>query len=731
MSSSPRQSALSALATRTAPATHVTAPVSATESFGSDVFSDAVQRQRLPKPIYKALRRTIEAGEALDASIADAVASAMKAWAIENGATHFTHWFQPMTGMTAEKHDAFLVAKADGSAIAEFSGKELIRGEPDASSFPSGGIRATFEARGYTAWDPTSPAFLRRNGSAATLTIPTAFCSWTGEALDLKTPLLRSAEALDKQARRLLGLLGEPNVRRVFPTLGVEQEYFLVDASLWALRPDLVACGRTLLGARPPKGQELEDHYFAATPERVMTFMVDCERQLWNLGIPAKTRHNEVAPAQYEMAPIFEPAPVAIDHNMLCMEIMQSTAERHGMKCLLHEKPFAGVNGSGKHNNWSLADDEGNNLLDPGHTPHENLKFMVFLSVVLRAVDLHQDMLRASIAHAGNDHRLGANEAPPAIISIFLGDELEGLVRALIGGKELKGRKKGELELGVSTLPPLPRDTSDRNRTSPFAFTGNKFEFRAVGSSQSCAYPNIVLNSAVADSIDHVAGEIEKRSKGKGADRRAAIEAVVRETLKRHERILFNGDGYSQEWQDEAARRGLLNRKDTPAALADFGGKKNAELFERLGVLSRRELESRQHVLLMAYAHRVAVEAHSLANIAATIVLPVAQAAAREMAESLSAVRQAAPKADQGALEELLTEVASKANQLKGAADRLAKVNAQAHELEGSALKAAESYRDKVVPAMRETRALCDQLEALVGDTHWPLPKYRELLFLK
>ncbi|TAJ13158.1 MAG: glutamine synthetase type III [Planctomycetota bacterium] len=731
MSSSPRQSALSALASRVATPVAVENGVPATELFGMDVFDDAAQRQRLPKPVYKALRRTIERGEALDASIADAVASAMKEWALENGATHFTHWFQPMTGLTAEKHDAFLVPVGDGSAIAEFSGKELIRGEPDASSFPSGGIRATFEARGYTAWDPTSPAFLRRNGSAATLTIPTAFCSWTGEALDLKTPLLRSAEALDKQARRLLALLGDGDAKRVFPTLGVEQEYFLIDASLWQLRPDLVACGRTLIGSRPPKGQELEDHYFAATPERVMAYMIDCERQLWRLGIPAKTRHNEVAPAQYEMAPIFEPAPVAIDHNMLCMEIMQSTAERHGMKCLLHEKPFAGVNGSGKHNNWSLADDRGNNLLDPGHTPHENLKFMVFLSVVLRAVDTHQDMLRASIAHAGNDHRLGANEAPPAIISVFLGEELESLVRSLIGGTELKGRKQGALELGVTTLPPLPRDTSDRNRTSPFAFTGNKFEFRAVGSSQSCAYPNIVLNSAAADAIDHVATEIEKRLKGKETDRRAVIEAVVRETLKKHERILFNGDGYSSEWQDEAARRGLLNRRDTPSALADFGGKKNAELFERLGVLNRRELESRQHVLLMAYSHRVNVEAHSLANIASTIVLPAAQKAAHAMAQSLSSVRAAAPKAELGELETLLTEVASKANQLKGAADRLAKATAHAHESDGDALKSAEGYRDKVVPAMRDVRGLCDQLEALIGDEHWPLPKYRELLFLK
>jgi glutamine synthetase len=745
MSLSPRQSALSVLATRApeSPAAVASTPVA--EVYGADVFNDAVQRQRLPKSVYEALRRTIGSGESLDPTIADAVASAMKAWAVDRGATHFTHWFQPMTGLTAEKHDAFLSPDGAGGVIEEFSGKELIRGEPDASSFPSGGIRATFEARGYTAWDPMSPAFLRRNGSGLTLTIPTAFCSWTGEALDLKTPVLRSAEALDKQARRLLALLGDNDVVRVYPTLGIEQEYFLIDSSLWQLRPDLVACGRTLLGARPPKGQELEDHYFAATPERVMTFMVDTELQLWRLGIPVKTRHNEVAPSQYEMAPIFEPSPLAIDHNMLCMEVMQTTAERLGMKCLLHEKPFAGVNGSGKHNNWSLADDSGANLLDPGHTPHENLKFVVFLTAVLRAVDMHQDILRASIAHAGNDHRLGANEAPPAIISVFLGEELEALVRALIGGKELKGRKKGELKLGVSTLPPLPRDTSDRNRTSPFAFTGNKFEFRAVGSSQSSAYPNIVLNTAVADALDHISTEIEKRagvdkranSRGKEAERTplsvdsVAIEAVVRETLKRHERILFGGDGYSQEWQAEAARRGLLNRKDTPAALADFAGKKNVELFERHGVFSKRELESRQHVLLMAYAHRVAVEAHSLANLAATSVLPAAQRAAGALADGLVSVRAAAPRAELGALEGLLTEIAGLTNRLKLSIDKLNTVHAQAHEHDDGALAAASGYRDRVVPAMVEVRGLCDQLEALVDDTQWPLPKYRELLFLK
>jgi glutamine synthetase len=702
------------------------------ELFGANVFSDAVQRARLPHPVYVALRRTIDSGAELDPQIADAVANAMKDWAVERGATHFTHWFQPMTGLTAQKHDAFVRQTPDGRALLEFSGKELIKGEPDASSFPSGGIRATFEARGYTAWDPTSPAFLRETPWGSTLMIPTAFCSWTGEALDKKTPLLRSCEAIDRQAVRLLHLLGEKNVTKVYPTTGPEQEYFLIDRQFFALRPDLVSCGRTLFGARPPKGQELEDHYFGAISQRVLAFMMDLEHELWKLGIPIKTRHNEVAPSQFELAPIFEQVSVATDHNMLTMEVLKEVAERHGLHCLLAEKPFAGINGSGKHNNWSLSDDLGNNLLEPGNTPHDNLKFVLFLTAILRAVDLHQDILRASVATAGNDHRLGANEAPPAIVSIFVGSQLEEVIAALIEGRgpKVPGGASGsrEMRLGVTTLPPLPRDQSDRNRTSPFAFTGNKFEFRAVGASQSIAYPNTILNTIVAESLDYISGEIEKR--GGAGDRREVIQALVRETLTKHRRILFSGDNYSAEWVAEAERRGLHNMKDTPSALAAFSAKKNVELFDRFKVFSPRETESRANVLNQMYVHRVSVEAATMRDIAYTLILPAALEYQHRLAETISTTANVAKEADVKAERDLLSQLALWTSRLKAATESLARARHEAEEKEGGAAAKAAAFRDHVIPAMNAVRETADLLETVVADELWPLPKYREILFL-
>ncbi|MFN0243524.1 MAG: glutamine synthetase III [Planctomycetota bacterium] len=700
------------------------------ELFGANVFSDSVQRSRLPKSVYEALRRTIETGQELDPHIADAVANAMKDWAIERGATHFTHWFQPMTGLTAQKHDSFIRQLDDGRAVLEFSGKELIKGEPDASSFPSGGIRATFEARGYTAWDPTSPAFLRETPHGATLTIPTAFCSWTGEALDKKTPLLRSCEAIDRQAVRLLHLLGERDVKRVFPTAGTEQEYFLIDRKFYFLRPDLVSCGRTLFGARPPKGQELEDHYFGAISQRVLAFMMDLEHELWKLGIPIKTRHNEVAPSQFELAPIFEQVTVAVDHNMLTMEVLKEVAERHGLYCLLAEKPFAGVNGSGKHNNWSLADNLGNNLLEPGSTPHDNLKFVLFLTTIIRAVDLHQDLLRASVATAGNDHRLGANEAPPAIVSIFVGSQLEEVIHGLIEGRGPRGSAAGsrELRLGVTTLPPLPRDLADRNRTSPFAFTGNKFEFRAVGASQSCAYPNTILNTIVAESLDYISTEIERR--GGTGDRRDVIQGLVRETLGKHNRILFSGDNYSAEWVQEAERRGLFNLRDTPAALAAFSTKANAELFDHYKVFSPRELESRANVQNQMYVHRVNVEALSMRDIAYTSILPAAIEFQKRVADSIASVLAVQPQADLKTQREILGQTSDGIARLKAATDQLSRSRHHAEETKGSASDVARAFRDQVVTTMIAVREAADSLETIIGDDLWPLPKYREMLFL-
>ena len=728
MSTTPRQLALKSISSHAQPTPSADLSVPLPEIFGRKVFNDVVQRRRMAPDVYQALRNTIERGERLDPKIADAVADAMKDWAVERGATHFTHWFQPMTGLTAEKHDSFLSPVVEGGAIHAFTGKELIKGEPDASSFPSGGIRATFEARGYTAWDPTSPAFLRTTRYGTTLCIPTAFCSWTGEALDTKTPLLRSCEALDKQARRLLGIIGHPT-SRVYATMGPEQEYFLIDRELYKLRPDLRVGGRTLFGARPPKGQELEDHYFASTPERVMNFMMDVENELWQLGVPVKTRHNEVAPHQFELAPLYENVSLAVDHNMLTMEVLESIAGRHGFKCLLHEKPFAGVNGSGKHNNWSMADAEGGNLLDPGKTPHENMRFVICLTAIIRAIDVHQGLIRATYSSAGNDHRLGANEAPPAILSIFLGSELESLVESLIAGTDAKAASRDHVQLGVTTLPPLPKDTSDRNRTSPFAFTGNKFELRACGSSQTLAYPNTVINTAVAESFDHLATELEKRI-ASGASVETAVQAVVQETLTAHQRILFSGDNYTEEWRREAKERGLLNLTDTPTALERFASEENVKLFETYGVLSRREVTSRAHILFEAYAHRINVEAQCTLHMATTSVLPAAMEHQRRIADSIQSARAASAHIDLSAQETHLGQVANSVGRLIEAIDALGEVQRGVRDLGDDPIPRAEYARDRVMPAMAEVRSRSDALEALVDDNLWPLPKYHELLFL-
>ncbi|MHB1468298.1 MAG: glutamine synthetase III family protein, partial [Solirubrobacteraceae bacterium] len=605
--------------------------------FGANVFSPAVQRQRLPKHVYKALQKTLERGEALDTSLADAVAQAMKDWALERGATHYTHWFQPLTGSTAEKHDSFYGPIGDGTAIAEFSGKELIQGEPDASSFPTGGIRATFEARGYTAWDPTSPAFILENPNGALLCIPTAFTSWTGEALDHKIPLLRSMDALSKSAIKALELLdaGE-GAKRVFTTIGPEQEYFLIDEQYYFERPDLLTTGRTLFGAKPPKGHELDDHYFGSIPERILAYMLETERELVKLGVPVKTRHNEVAPNQYEIAPIFESSNVGSDHQLLTMQVMQNVARRYGLVCLMHEKPFAGVNGSGKHNNWSMATDTGVNLLDPGDTPHENLMFLFFCTAVIQAVNAHQQLLRASIASPGQDHRLGANEAPPAIISIFLGTDLEAVFEAIESGKAGSSKPGSFLGLGTPVLPPLPMHGGDRNRTSPFAFTGNKFEFRALGSSMSPALPNTVLNTIVAEAIDDLAGKLETALKKTGVDRggagaaggtpeiEKALTAVVKESWAANKQIVFGGDNYAEEWHAEAENRGLANLESTPEALPWLVEKSTVAVFKKYKVLSKRELESRHEVFTEQYAVKLNIEAETAASIARTIILPAA-----------------------------------------------------------------------------------------------------------
>jgi glutamine synthetase len=692
--------------------------------FGANVFSPAVQRQRLPTEVFNRLQVTLARGEALDTSLADAVALAMKEWALERGATHYTHWFQPLTGSTAEKHDSFYAPTGEGTALAEFSGKELIQGEPDASSFPTGGIRATFEARGYTAWDPTSPAFILENPNGTLLCIPTAFASWTGEALDHKIPLLRSMDALSKSAIRALRLFGDTSAGRVFTTIGPEQEYFLIDEQFYFERPDLYTTGRTLFGAKPPKGHELDDHYFGSIPERILAYMLDTERELAKLGVPVKTRHNEVAPNQYEIAPIFENSNVGSDHQQLTMQIMQNVARRYGLVCLLHEKPFAGVNGSGKHNNWSMGTDTGKNLLAPGDTPHRNLEFLFFCAAVIQAVNKYQGLLRASIASPGQDHRLGANEAPPAIISIFLGAELSNVFGALERGETSETRAQSLLGLGTPVLPQLPKHGGDRNRTSPFAFTGNKFEFRALGSSQSPSLPNTVLNTIVAEAIDELADELEAALKdGPPAGdplRDAVLEDALRSILQRsyadNKRIVFDGDNYDEEWHAEAERRGLLNLRATPDALPYLISGETVSLFEKHNVLSRRELESRHEVFLEQYVTKLNIEAETAASIARTMLLP---AAARHLTLLLEAQ-----------LGELASETSDLIADLTESIKRLESANLaenQPEELEAH----AEYMRDTVIPAMGAVRQAADRLEKVVADDLWPLPKYSEILFIK
>lgn len=710
-------------------------PVS--EIFGTNVFNRHVMRTLLPKNVYKALVRCLDQGEQLDPAMADIVANAMKDWALTRGATHFTHWFHPMTEQTAEKHDSFLVSGGhEGGAILEFSGKLLIQGEPDASSFPSGGIRSTFEARGYTGWDPTSPAFLMESTNGKTLCIPTVFCSYSGHALDKKTPLLRSLEVLNKQALRLLQILGNREAKRVTSTVGPEQEYFLIDEAFYFARPDIINCGRALFGARPPKGQEMEDHYWGSIKERVLAFMMDAECELYKLGVPVKTRHNEVAPAQFEVAPVFEQSNIATDHNLLLMEVFRKTAQKHGLRCLFHEKPFSGVNGSGKHNNWSMADDEGNNLLEPGSTPLENTQFLVLLTAVVRAVNKYAGLLRASIAHAGNDHRLGANEAPPAIMSIYLGDRLTEVVDALIAGKKEVKIDDGKviLQFGVSTLPDLPRDDSDRNRTSPFAFTGNKFEFRAVGSSQSIAFPNTVLNSIVAESLDYIADELEKLTRG-GMDINAAAEKVVRETLKDNQRILFKGDNYSQEWHEEAARRGLPNLHNTVEALPEFIKEDVKQLFEKYHVLSADELVGRYNVRVAQFCKAINVEWLLTKSIARTMILPAALEYQSRLANTIVQTKAAVSGINLSSEENMLRDLTNKISDLLVALERLEQpmsgnCNGGHGHGESESYVMAKFYQDEVIPAMHAVRDAADELEVLVDDSIWPLPKFREMLYI-
>jgi glutamine synthetase len=683
--------------------------------FGEDVFSGTVQRQRLPKEAYRRLQQVLEQGEALDASLADAVALAMKEWALEKGATHFTHVFQPLTGLTAEKHDSFFSPTMDGVALAEFSGKELIQGEPDASSFPTGGVRATFEARGYTAWDPTSPAFLLQNPNGALLCIPTAFASWTGEALDAKIPLLRSMDALSGSAIRALRLLGDDAASRVFTTVGPEQEYFLIDQQYYFERPDLINTGRTLFGAKPPKGHELDDHYFGSIPERVLAYMMDCELELARLGVPVKTRHNEVAPGQYEIAPVFENSNVGSDHQQLTMQVLQRVARKYGLVCLLHEKPFAGVNGSGKHNNWSMSTNTGHNLIDPGDTPADNINFLFFCAAVIKAVDKHQGLLRASVANIGQDHRLGANEAPPAIISIFLGAELEKVFDAIASGEGDPHTPASVLGLGTPVLPPLPMHGGDRNRTSPFAFTGNKFEFRALGSSMSLAFPNTVLNTIVAEAIDELADQLESELGSGGADLAEAVNAVVKDAYTQSKRVIFGGDNYAEEWHEEAERRGLANLRTTPDALPEVLSDQTVQAFEKYDVLSHRELESRFEVWSEQYTMRANIEAETAAMMARTMLLP---AGLRHVA-----------LVEAAGLGDLALEARSLVSEFAEAIGALEEANQYPDGVEG--LDLAIYARDSQMAAMARVRELGDQLEKIVADDLWPLPKYSEILFIK
>ncbi|MCD8123141.1 MAG: glutamine synthetase III [Clostridiales bacterium] len=699
--------------------------VNVAEIFGKNVFNEATMRERLPKDVFKKMKKTMEDGEELDPSIAGVVAHAMKEWAIEKGATHYTHWFQPLTGVTAEKHDAFISApNSEGKVIMEFSGKELIKGEPDASSFPSGGLRATFEARGYTAWDCTSPAFVREDAAGVTLCIPTAFCSYKGEALDQKTPLLRSMEAINEQSLRILRLFGNTTAKRVTPSVGPEQEYFIVDRQKYLQRKDLIYTGRTLFGAMPPKGQELEDHYFGAIRERIGSYMKEVNEELWKLGVTAKTQHNEVAPAQHELAPIYDQANLAVDHNQIVMETLKKVAGRHGLTCLLHEKPFAGVNGSGKHNNWSLTSDDGINLLNPGDTPHENIQFLLVLGCILKAVNTHADLLREAAADVGNDHRLGANEAPPAIISVFLGEQLEDVIDQLTTtGEATHSKQGGTLRTGVATLPDLDKDTTDRNRTSPFAFTGNKFEFRMVGSSDSIAPPNVVLNTIVAEAFKEAADELEGAE-----DFDTAVHDLIKKLLKDNKRVIFNGNGYSDAWVEEAERRGLPNIKSMVEAIDALTTDKAIKLYEEFGVFTKAELESRAEVEYEEYSKVINIEARTMIDMASKQIIPAVIRYATQLAESIGKVKSAVPEADISVQTELLTETSALLSEMKVALAALIDITEKSAAM-GEGKTQAFAYHDEVMPAMAALRAPADRLEMIVDKELWPFPSYGDLIF--
>ena len=689
------------------------------ELFGSMVFNDSVMRERLPKAVFEQVQRSINEGRRLDSEAATVVANAMKDWAIEKGATHFTHWFQPMTGITAEKHDSFISPVGGGRVIMEFSGKELIQGEPDASSFPSGGLRATFEARGYTAWDPTSYAFIKDG----VLCIPTAFCSYGGEALDKKTPLLRSMQAINREGMRVIRLFGNDEVRHIRTTVGPEQEYFLIDREIFEKRKDLIYTGRTLFGAKPPKGQELDDHYFGAIKPRVAAFMKELDEELWKLGIMAKTEHNEVAPGQHELAVIYTTTNIAADHNQLAMELMQKIARKHGMVCLLHEKPFAGVNGSGKHNNWSITTDTGVNLLEPGDTPYANARFLLFLCAVIQAVDDYQDLLRISVASASNDHRLGAHEAPPAVVSIFLGDELEGILRAIENDEPYGGKEKELLRVGVHALPKFPRDTTDRNRTSPFAFTGNKFEFRSLGASQSLSGPNVVLNTVVAESLRQYADELEQAQ-----DFESALHALIRRVIREHKRIIFSGNGYDEAWLAEAERRGLMNLPATPDCTRYYISDKNLELFKRHRVYTETELRARYEIKLEAYCKVLRIESQTMLDMVWKDVLPAVSAYSASLAEAALSKKELSPAFDCSFEEELAGRISELTGDTMRRARKLESAIADSAAVSGT-LALAEFFRDCVLSAMNELRAAVDELETLTAADYWPYPSYGEILF--
>lgn len=698
-----------------------TTKINVPDIFASMVFNDDVMRERLPKDVYKSLRKTIDNGKDLDITVANAVANAMKDWAIEKGATHYTHWFQPMTGITAEKHDSFISPTADGRIIMEFSGKELIKGEPDASSFPSGGLRATFEARGYTAWDPTSYAFIKDHS----LYIPTAFCSYGGEVLDKKTPLLRSMEALSAQAVRILRLFGDSTTKRVITTVGPEQEYFLVDKKLYDERPDLIYTGRTLFGARAPKGQELEDHYFGAIKPRIAAFMQELDEELWKLGVLAKTKHNEVAPAQHELAPIFSTTNVATDHNQLTMETMKNVALRHGLVCLLHEKPFAGVNGSGKHNNWSLSTDTGKNLFEPGKLPQENAQFLLFLAAVIKGVDEYQDLLRVSVASAGNDHRLGANEAPPAIISIFLGDELTAILHAIETGTVYGGTLRVNMEIGVNVLPSFTKDTTDRNRTSPFAFTGNKFEFRSLGSQLNIACPNIMLNTIIADELEQFADELE----GKSDDFMSALNALIKRVIKEHKRIIFNGDGYADAWKVEAARRGLTNLPTTVDALPHYTDEKNVKLFTKHKIYTEVEMQSRQDIILETYAKTINIEALTASDMVKRDILPAVSSYVAELASGVATKKAISDDIPCEAELDIIKRLSGLQDCAYKKLAALDNAIIGVKEVGEDPIEVATYYKDSVITAMTDLRAVVDEMETLVSSDYWPYPSYGDLMF--